>query len=80
MGKPTTSKPPTQPAPAKPSPTPAKPTPAPVKPDPVDPNDPYAYVDPKGIVPSTPKKAALKYYEQMKKQPSKQKLFNGNRF
>lgn len=64
MGKPTTA--PAKPAPAKPT-TPKPPTSTPAKPIvPNDPNDPYAYVDPKGIVPSTPKKAALKLYDQMK--------------
>lgn len=47
-----------------------KPTPSPSQPSqpstPSDPNDPYNYVDPRGIIPSTPKKAALKFYDQMK--------------
>lgn len=65
MGKPTPSK--TSPTPAKPSPTPSKPSPTPTKPiTPSDPNDPYAYVDPKGLVPSIPKKAALKFYSEKK--------------
>jgi len=67
MGRPTTS--PAKPSPSKP--IPAKPAPAkppvstPSKPI-VDPNDPYAYVDPSGIVPATPKREALKLYDQMK--------------